>query len=114
MTVPQENEDADFAKYDKLQFVEFLEMIGRVAEYKFRGTELEDIGLERKIEQILDDIFIVLGKEAKRKLVEVEYEENTQSDSDYWNSNYRALVGDSDHLLQIFVDYLDMIYIVFD
>lgn len=83
MTVPQENEDADFAKYDKLQFVEFLEMIGRVAEYKFRGTELEDIGLERKIEQILDDIFIVLGKEAKRKLVEVEYEENTQSDSDY-------------------------------
>ena len=59
-------------------------MIGRVAEFKFRGTELEEIGLDKKIEQILDDIFVVLGKDAKRKLVEVEFEENTQSDSEYW------------------------------
>lgn len=83
MTVPFENEDTDAAKYDKLLFVEFLEMIGRVAEYKFRGTELENLGLDKKIEEILDNIFAVLGKDAKRKTVDIDLEENTASDSDY-------------------------------
>lgn len=84
MTVAYENDDMDFAKYDKLQFVELLEMIARVADVKFRSSELEDIGLESKIEQILDDIFVVLGKDAKRKVIEdPDLAENTQSESDY-------------------------------
>jgi len=52
MTVPLEN--GEIVKYDRLLFVEFLEMIGRVADFKFKGTELEDIALDKKIEEILD------------------------------------------------------------
>jgi len=37
---------------------EFLEMIGRIADLKFKGSELESIHLANKIEFVLDDIFI--------------------------------------------------------
>ena len=58
-------------------------MIGRVADLKFRGTELEDLPLEKKIEEVLDNLFVVLGKDAKRVNVDIEVEELTESDSDY-------------------------------
>ena len=81
MTNTQENTEAQ--KYDKLSFVEFLEMIGRVADFKFRGSELEDVALVRKIEHVLDELFVVLGHAAQRKSGHVDIEEATQSDSDY-------------------------------
>lgn len=52
MTIPNENDNAE--KYAKLQYVEFLEMIGRVAEHKYRGSEHESLSLAEKIETILD------------------------------------------------------------
>lgn len=80
MTVPQENEDAK--KYNSMFFVEFLEMIGRVAYIKFQGSELETIPLHKKIEFIIDDL-LALTPGAKRKIVSYEPEEETESDSDY-------------------------------
>lgn len=44
MTVPQESEETT-AKYKRLAFVEFLEFIGRVAEMKYRNSDLEDLSL---------------------------------------------------------------------
>ena len=80
MTVPNENDDAK--RYNSLYFVEFLEMIGRVADLKFQGSELQDIPLHNKIEYIIDDLFVLIPG-AKRTLVSFEPEEETESDSDY-------------------------------
>ena len=57
MTMPDENNDQALEKIMKLDFVEFLELLGRAAHVKFRGSELEDLPLYRKIEFILADIF---------------------------------------------------------
>jgi len=56
MTLHDENNDGE-ARMKRIDFVEFLEMIGRAANVKFRGSELEDLPLYRKIEFILADIF---------------------------------------------------------
>ncbi len=37
MTVPNENDDGP-DEYDQIRFVEFLEMIGRAADFKYQGT----------------------------------------------------------------------------
>ena len=58
MTVAEENNDKDYDKYSKLKFVEFLEMIGRVAHMKFKNSgEASALPLDRKIEALLDEIF---------------------------------------------------------
>ena len=49
--------------------VEFLEMVGRIAFIKYQGSELEILPLNEKIEYIIDDLIVVLGKNHKRKLV---------------------------------------------
>lgn len=81
MTNPNENDNSE--RYTKLQYPEFLEMIGRVAELKYRGSENEPLPLAEKIETVLDQIFVVLGPSAKRKDVDVDMEILTESDSDY-------------------------------
>lgn len=82
MTVINENEQPESKKYKTVAFVEFLEMIARVAQSKFTESELEDIGLNAKIEFVLDDLFKVLGE--KRKPVNIDEEdEGSASDSDY-------------------------------
>lgn len=84
MTCANENEDSA-KKYQRLLFVEFLEMIGRVADHKFQGSELEALPLDRKIEFVLDEVFSALPKEqnTKRQQPDVEIEEETESDPDY-------------------------------
>ena len=59
-----------------------MEMIGRVAVYKFKGSELENESLASKIEQILDDLFVLIPG-LKRKEVAYEDLEETESDTDY-------------------------------
>ena len=48
-TVALENEE-DQKRYKYATLPEFLEMIGRVAHYKYKGSELENIPLSNKIE----------------------------------------------------------------
>ena len=40
----------------QMDFAEFLEMICRIAEFKFVGTELNDLDLPSKIGYVLDDL----------------------------------------------------------
>jgi hypothetical protein len=65
----------------RLQFVEFLEFIGRVSHLKFMGTEMEELSLTQKICYIMDDLFTLIG--AQRNEVRVEIQELSESDSDY-------------------------------
>ena len=80
MTVPIETENSS-DKYKRLQFVELLELIGRVAEMKYRNTELERQPLAKKIELILDDILALV--DVKRKDVNIVVDDQSESDDEY-------------------------------
>ena len=56
MTLHDENNDGE-ARAKRIEFVEFLDVIGRAAHVKFRGSELEDLPLHRKLWFILADLF---------------------------------------------------------
>lgn len=80
MTVTNEQEDST-TKYRRLQFVEFLELIGRIADHKFKGTEMEKIPLAQKIEFVLDDVLALV--EVKRKDVQIVIDDESESDDEY-------------------------------
>ncbi len=61
------NENGEFQSYQKMYFVEFLEMICRVADIKFKTGDLDKNLLHKNIEIILDEMFVVLGKEHRRR-----------------------------------------------
>ena len=56
MTV--EHEVKESKKYDRLELVEFAEMVGRIADIKYKDQLVFDLG--EKIELILDDLFALL------------------------------------------------------
>ena len=80
MTVEKENEHNK--KYFELQFVELLEVIGRVAEFKYRGTTLNDAPLAEKIGYVLD-LIIPPMLEVEKKEANIELVEESESDDDY-------------------------------
>jgi hypothetical protein len=57
--------------YQKMYFVEFLEMICRVADIKFKTNDLDKNMLHKNVEIILDELFIILGKECRRREVSI-------------------------------------------
>jgi hypothetical protein len=60
MTVIDEN--ANFEAYNYLEFPEFLEMIGRIADIKFIGTSLhKDLPLQDRIANVLDQILPLIS-----------------------------------------------------
>ena len=83
MTVSNENDEKESDKYHKLQPVEYMELIGRVASIIFKGSELDELPLNEKMEYVLDDLFTaVKGLKRKPVIIQEEFEE-TASDSDY-------------------------------
>ena len=73
------NEVTQCENYFKMQFVEFIEFIGRLAYTKYKGST--DLSFGEKIEQLLDDIFPSFG--LTRQDVVIEVEEISESDDDY-------------------------------
>ena len=72
------NEVENKKEYFKMQWVEFLEFIGRLANVRDKNS---DSPLELKIENLLDDIFSHFG--FNRNEVNVQLEEISESDDDY-------------------------------
>ena len=68
-TIVLEKEDGP-TKYDKLLFVEFLELIGRIAQIKYDGTEIQNEPFVKRLEYVLEITFSLIGQE-------VEYPEKT-------------------------------------
>jgi hypothetical protein len=75
------NEEWDHEKYFQIVFVEFLEMIGRVAELAFHDTDIDTEPLPRKIEYVLDALFQIIDFERQEPVIE-ELDE-TESDHEY-------------------------------
>ena len=65
-----------------MEFVEFLEMICRVADIKFKGTELESINLHTKVGYVIDEILIII-EIYRRNEVDPGKAEMSESDEDY-------------------------------
>ena len=70
-----------YKKYQQLEFVEFLEFIGRAADVKYKGSGMASEPLASKIENVLDEIMLPFN--LNRSEVEVQIEEFSESDDDY-------------------------------
>ena len=67
----------------ELEFVEFLEFIGRLAQTKFMGSEVEDhLTPTQKIEYILEDLFAMAGLQFNEVVIE-ETEESGEESEEY-------------------------------
>ena len=60
MTTDKENVDS--CTFQKMYFVEFLEMICRVADIKFITGDMDKNMLHKNVRIILDELFVLLGK----------------------------------------------------
>ena len=80
MTVEKEIEHNK--QFFELKFVEFLEMIGRVADFKYKDTTMHTMALCKKIEFVLD-LIIPKMLEQRRREVEIILVEESESDDDY-------------------------------
>ena len=87
MTMVMERDKKASPAYLELDYVEFLEMIGRIAYIKFQGSELDQIDLTTKIEYVLDDLF---------KLIEMDRNER-QDDEDLNESDANNGSDESDY-----------------
>lgn len=76
-------ESTGYKDYNKLQFVEFLEFVGRLAYSKFKhsSSDMAAMSLASKIEYLLDDLLTGFG--FTRKEVDIAVEEFSESDDDY-------------------------------
>ena len=81
MTVVEEFVFSESRGYGVMHFVEFLEMMCRVAVSKFKGTEYANHDLIHKLIFIVDDLLALVGME--RIEVNIEAEEISESDEDY-------------------------------
>ena len=77
------NEERQWKTYHSLQMVEFLEFIGRLAHFKFKGSspEMANAPLVQKVEFFMDDLMQAFG--LTRQDVNIEVEEFSESDDDY-------------------------------
>ena len=85
MTVIYERDKKASPMYTEIDFIEFLEFIGRIAQMKFQGSELQDqIDLATKIEYIIDDLFQSLElTRNEREEEDVASEEDGEENEDY-------------------------------
>ena len=70
------NESEEGLLYLRTKFLELLELICRVAVYKFDNTDQEEMSLVKKIEHVLDELFANMRPPLKRS------EDEDASDSD--------------------------------
>ncbi len=75
------NEETEsIAKYDKLLFVEFLELLGRIAEVRFENVENREPFITR-LEWIIDSTLSLIG--AERLEINIEESDFSETDNEY-------------------------------
>lgn len=84
MTIEKENfSDTKESPYEVMKRVEFLEMIGRCAEVKFKNSQsMMEIPLAQRVEIVLD-IVLPTMLETERRDVNIVEQEISESDDDY-------------------------------
>ena len=74
--------DSLLSNYHFIEFPEFLDFICRLADLKFRGTEVEHHDLVCKLEFLIDDIVLRIGVDKKNE-VPNELLEISESDDEF-------------------------------
>ena len=77
--MPVTNEPSNYKQYNVMVFVEFLEFVGRISDFRFRGVA--DMTYKDKLEATLEELCPAFGLVRKEVLVEVD--ELSESDDDY-------------------------------
>lgn len=80
-TVAQNEGLEGIFKYDKLPYVEFLELLGRIAALRFVGTEFENEPFIKRLEYIVDSSLQVIG--ATRNEATTDEVDQSESDNEY-------------------------------
>ena len=75
------NEVTSYKNYGILLFPEFLEYIGRLADAKFKNSDMVSMPLAWKIDQILEELCPAFG--LTKNEVNIMQEDNSESDDDY-------------------------------
>lgn len=82
MTNVEELSESSPYKYNRLRFVEFLELIARIAEAQFEGSHFEHIDLCQKIVEVLDWMYSAAGVDAAA--VETPDEQDSEAEDFEW------------------------------
>ena len=80
-TIPNEFDRDSLQEYNKLNFLEFMEFLVRIADLYFEDSEMVELELHEKFEYLLDEILPLV--KAKRIKQEIIIEEFSDSDDDY-------------------------------
>ena len=67
-TVVNERDKTQYRNYEKLNFVEFMEFLARVTDLTFKGSELEEIPLDEKLEYSLTDWLPIVNQKYQIKI----------------------------------------------
>ena len=62
--------------------MELLELIGRIADLKFKNSDMDILPLYKRMEFILDDLLELV--EMKRKDIHIVVDDQSESDDEYW------------------------------
>ena len=74
--MPVSNEVSFFKQYYTMQFVEFLEFLGRLADFKFKNSgEMSENPLAWKIDNLLDELCTAYN--LTKNDVNIEHDENS-------------------------------------
>ena len=79
MTIVSEELEAE--KYNWMTFIEFIDLIAKVAEFKYENTEIAEEPLSNRLKYVLDSLFEIIGTE--RVEVEKKAVDLSESDEDY-------------------------------
>lgn len=80
MTVVKET--TDHRKYQQMQFIEFCEMMGRVAHFKYKDDpEMSKVELHTKLEYVMDEVLGAFN--IQRIEPEVKVLDESESDDEY-------------------------------
>lgn len=75
------NEITDQERSQKIQFVELLEMIGRIADVKYRDKDEEALPLSERCMMVLEMILPLVGRQVNP--VVINEESDSESDDEY-------------------------------
>jgi hypothetical protein len=63
MTNPDEMNGRSAYGYNRFRFVEFIDLLGHVADFNFKGSELAGLSMSDKLWFVLNEVFKIVGRD---------------------------------------------------
>jgi len=75
------NEEMEIEKYNWMTFIEFIDLVAKVAEFRYQNTEIAAEPLSDRLKYVLDSLFEII--KCSRAEVEKKAVDLSESDEDY-------------------------------